>query len=391
MKKIVIYYPYNTGEKAFSGGVAKVIVSNIIAVYKNGDIPYAVMPEGNIGLAEYIEENCSYCKVVMVPMGMLALFSDTKNPFTRCRLIVKNLIGVFRGRQLLKKALEEIQPDAIHYHEINCYNLFGLYTKCKVVFHIHSYRFTSYKFVAPRIYKAVNKYVDEVIIPTQSIVDAVAPYIKKHMQIVNTPYLDLGSSAANVESPAKQYLVETKQTRTIFSFVGRICTIKRVDHFLKAMALLPEVTRKKMMFVIVGGCNFAGDFAYKEQLGAIIKENNLQDSVNFIGYVNPIEVALSYIDYGVMLTESEAMPMTGIEFMKFNIPIVAYAAPGIADFMENEENGFLIENGNIEAIAKVLERILTGDDIPDFTKTIPSHFAGYSVDAFAETIKEIYK
>lgn len=302
--KVVVFYPYITGEKAFSGGVPKVIVSNIIAVHKNGDTPYAVIPEGNSGLEEYIRKNCPYCCIRTVAFATLALYSDTKNPFTRLKLIIKNLIGVIRGHILLKKVFEEIAPDVIHYHEINCYNLFGLYTKCKIVFHIHSYRFTSYKFVAPRIYAATNKYVDLVITPTQSIKEAIEPYVKREIQIVKTPYLDLGSEAKVGSSSVKEYLEETKKTRKIFSFVGRICTIKRVDHFLKAMALLPQELKDKMMFVIVGGCNTAGDEDYKKSLLSIIEENKLDDCVNFIGYVNPIETVLQYINYGVMLTES---------------------------------------------------------------------------------------
>lgn len=389
--KVVIFYPYNTGEKAFSGGVAKVFVSNIIAVHLNGDVPYAVMPEGNFGLVNYIKNNCPYCKIVTIPFGTLALFSDTKNPFTRIKLITKNLIMVFKGLKLLKKTFKKISPDVIHYHEINCHILFGLYTKCKVVFHIHSYRFTGYKFIAPIIYRAVNKYVDEVIIPTLSIKEAVDSHIKKHIQIVKTPYLNLETNIAETDTSIKTSLSEIRKEKIIFSFVGRICTIKRIDHFLKAMTILPKEMREKMAFVIIGGCNFAGDVAYKKQLDILIKENNLENSVNFIGYVNPIELALSSIDYGVMLTESEAMPMTGIEYMKFNIPIIAYSAPGISDFMVNEENGFLIENGNYKEIANILEKIINGDNIPNFNKMIPLHFAGYSVDAFANTIKQVYQ
>lgn len=389
--KVAVFYPYNTGEKAFSGGVPKVIVSNIIAIHMNGDTPYVVLPEGNSGLEGYIKEHCPYCVIKTVPFATLALFSDTKNLITRLKLIIINTIGVIRGREIIRRTFEEIKPDVIHYHEINCYNLFGLYTKCKVVFHIHSYRFTGYRFVAPRIYSAINKYVDLVIVPTPSIKDAITPYIKKELVIVNTPYLNLGDKKEIEFSPAGIYLRDIKKTRKVFSFVGRICTIKRVDHFLKAMSLLAPEVRDKMMFVIIGGCNTAGDEAYKNFLLSIVEENKLNNNVNFIGYVNPIETALRYIDYGVMLTESEAMPMTGIEFMKFNVPIVAYAAPGISDFMVNEENGFLIENGKYEEIANVLERILADVRVPDFSKTIPPHFEGYSIDVFAQRIKELYQ
>ena len=390
MKKVVIFYPYATGEKAFSGGVPKVIVSNIIAVNKNGDKPYVILPVGNSGLINYIRENCPYCEIVPIEFQTLALYSDVKNVFTRAKLVTKHLIGVFRGRKLLKEALEKIQPDVIHYHEINCYNILGLYRKAKVVFHVHSYRFTSYKVVAPRIYKACNKYADVIISPTESIKAAMQPHLTKEVTIVNTPYLDLSGGKKTFDNPVSNKLAEIKKEKILFSFVGRICTIKRIDHFVKAIALLPKELTKKMQFVIVGGCNTKGDKDYKNMVIDTARKNGVEDVLNFVGYVNPVEAALSVIDYGVMLTESEAMPMVGIEYMKFNIPIIAYAAPGIADFMVNDENGFLIENGNINEIAKVLERILNKVDIPDFDTTIPPHFNGYSIEAFAEILKKIY-
>lgn len=388
--KVVIFYPYNTGENAFSGGVAKVIVSNIIAVHLNGDEPILIHPEGNTGLEKFVKENYPYCKTIPIPFATLALFSDTKNLFTRAKLITKNLIGVIRGRKRLKEALETIKPDVIHFHEINCYNILGLYKKAKIIFHIHSYRFTGYKFVSKQVYAACNKHADVIISPTVSIKEAMKPFLRKEVTIVRTPYLEIGKESA-VTTEASKKIEETRKNKIVFSFIGRICTIKRIDHFVKALTLIPEEMLKKIEFVIIGGCNFAGDFAYKDELKKIAREAGIEHVLNFVGYVNPVESVLPHIDYGVMLTESEAMPMVGIEYMRFNVPIVAYAAPGIADFMVNEETGFLLKNGSIQTIADILKRIVQQENIPDFESTIPEHFKGYSIDNFAQNIKFLYQ
>ena len=387
--KVVVYYPYATGEKAFSGGVSKVAVSNIIAVHLNGDEPYLVLPNDNSGLIDYVKTNLPYCHVMPVDMLTVSLYTDVKNPFKRARLIVRNLYKFFTGKSKLRRVLKEIQPDVIHYHEIICYNLLNCYTNCRVVFHLHSFRFTSYGLIAGRFYKQINKYADVVLSPTLSIKKAVEDKLN-NVCIVKTPYLELGSSGVDKQ---KQELFEMvrKEGRIVFSFVGRICAVKRIDHCLKALAHLSEEERKKMKYMIIGGCNTTGDLDYKASLELIIKENSLEDCVEFVGYVNPVESVLPYIDYGVMLTESEAMPMVGIEYLKYSIPTIGYDAPGINDYVIDRINGFVVRNGDVEHLSSVLKEVISQKNLPDFKQTIPDTYKGYSVEKFAEALQTVYK
>ena len=94
MNKVIVFYPYETGENAFSGGVPKVIVSNIIAIKKNGDIPFLILPIDNLGLISFIEREHSYCEVVPVNFKSLSLFSDTKG-FSKFISIYINIKGFF--------------------------------------------------------------------------------------------------------------------------------------------------------------------------------------------------------------------------------------------------------------------------------------------------------
>lgn len=387
--KVVVFYPYATGEKAFSGGVSKVAVSNIIAIHLNGDVPYLVLPQDNKGLIDFVKENHPYCKVVPVDMLTVSLYSDVKNLFKRAGLIAKNLYKFTTGKAKLKKVLLEIKPDVIHYHEIICYNLLNCYTDCRIVFHLHSFRFTLYQGIAGRFYKWINKYADVVLSPTASIKAAVDTHLN-NVCIVKTPYLELGSAGIDVKQQNRFKAVKAED-KLIFSFVGRICAVKRVDNCIKALALLSDEERGKIKYMIIGGCNTAGDIDYKKQIEAIIEENNLGNCVEFVGYVNPVESVLPYIDYGVMLTESEAMPMVGIEYLKYNIPTIGYDAPGINDYVIDGVNGFMVRNGDIKHLSEILSRVISGSDIPDFKGQIPDTFKGYSVEMFAEALKEIYK
>ena len=387
--KVVVFYPYATGEKAFSGGVAKVIVSNIIAVKMNGDEPYMVLPEDNKGLIEYVKTNHPYCHVIPIDMLTVSLYSDIKNKVKRAGMIAHNLYKFATGKAKLCKVLNELHPDVIHYHEIICYNLLNSYTKCRVVFHLHSFRFTSYSFITGRIYKQINKYADIVISPTGSIKRAVDGNLK-NVCIVKTPYLEMGNAGVDTEKQKVFKAVKT-EGKLVFSFVGRICAVKRIDNCLKALAYLSQEERAKMKYMIIGGCNTVGDYDYKKKLEELVVEYHLEKNVEFVGYVNPVESILPFIDYGVMLTESEAMPMVGIEYLKYNIPTIGYDAPGINDYVVDEVNGFVVRNGDINHLAEIIKRVVNGVNVPDFNNTIPETYKGYSVEKFAEALKDVYK
>ena len=393
MRKIVVLYPYDTGENAFSGGVPKVVVSNIIAINDNGDIPYLILPSGNTGLIRFIQDNFPFCIIAPVKFKSLSLFSDTRG-LNRFIGVFKNLIGFFIGKRWLKNAILKIAPDIIHFHEVINFPILDIYPNAKTVLHLHSYRFTEYGRMLSFIIRKINNNADFVISPTLSILNALGQRLQVSSKIVNTPYLELASSKTiNSQNKIGEELkIMKKSGKVIFSFVGRICSIKRIDHFIDTIIQLESSHKNKIIFSIVGGTNTQGDIAYKKLLEEKVKESNLENIVKFHGYVNPIESILPFIDYGIILTESEAVPMIGIEYMRFNIPILGYNAPGISDFLINEKNGYLIENGNINELTSKVISILEGKlEKIDFENTIPETFKRHTIKEFTKTLGDLYE
>lgn len=392
MRKIVVLYPYDTGENAFSGGVPKVAVSNLIAINNIGDIPYLVLPEGNIGLIKFIKENYAYCHVVPVKFKHLSLFSDTKS-FFRYLSILKNLVSFYAGYKYLKKAIRKISPDIIHFHEVINFPILSISPYAKVVLHLHSYRFTSYGRMLDYIIKRINYNADIVISPTKSILQALSHSLKTPSVVVDTPYLEIKDNEKSIANNniIDELKVYKKSGKIVFSFVGRICSIKRINHFIDAINNLPALLKEKVFFSIVGGTNNVGDVQYKDFLTSKVIEYELQDIVKFHGYVNQIESILPYIDYGVILSESEAVPMIGIEYMRFNIPIIGYNAPGISDFLIDKVNGFLIPNSNIEELSNVVEKILNKKYSQlDFKSLIPQTYERHTIDKFSVALNKLY-
>jgi len=388
-KKVVIIYPYETGENAFSGGVAKVIVSNIFAAHANSFEVHLLLPNNNKGLVEFIKNEHSYCFMHLIKFSTLSLYSDSKG-FIRFINVFYNLLSFLIGTQKYFKTIKKINPDIIHFHESNLFPYYMFFRKTKKIVHLHSYRFIQLKNLFNIIIYFINKYIDYVVCPTKSILVGIHNYVNVHVEILKTPYLPLTDRQVDSNDERISKIKSIKnEDKIVFAFVGRISRIKRIDYFLKAISQFDETNQSKLYFFIIGSPNHAGDFEYKNELIKIIAERNLRN-VEFIDYVNPIESALKYIDYGVILSESEAIPMIGIEFMRFNIPILGFNVPGVNDFLLNKQNGFIVSNGDISELSNQILQIVKNNNKSEMESKISEMFEEYTLSKFETEIGLLY-
>lgn len=89
----------------------------------------------------------------------------------------------------------------------------------------------------------------------------------------------------------------------------------------------------------------------------LCKKLELESSVTFFEPVNAIDERLQEASIYAMTSRSEGQPMVLIEAMACGLPIIAYDCPiGPKSLITNNENGFLIEDGNEKQfVAKLLE------------------------------------
>ncbi|WP_195661405.1 glycosyltransferase family 4 protein [Bacteroides nordii] len=391
MKKVVVVYPYDTGKSAFSGGVSKVAISNLIALQEKGYQGYFLLPQGNSGLIAYVKEAFPAIEIVPVDFEILKLYVDTKGIWKYLN-VIKTVCNFFLKKKNLKKTLRKISPDIIHYHEVITFTFLGYCPNAKVVVHIHSYRFFSHKFLLPVMFHYINKYATVLLSPTNSISKEAGKLTSKPIIHLDTPYLDLGTIEYTPSEYIKDFIRLKKEGKIVFAFIGRLCSVKRIDHFAKALSFLDEDTKEKVAYCIIGKPNTKGDELYLSNMLHYIEENMLSEYIHFYGYINPIEQVLDYVDVGVLLSESEAVSMVGIELMKYNIPILGYEAPGVCDFVIPEINGYLVSDGDIKELAKVIQNIVNdGSLITTLKPSIAQELKKYSLESFVRNINSIYK
>jgi glycosyltransferase involved in cell wall biosynthesis len=173
--------------------------------------------------------------------------------------------------------------------------------------------------------------------------------------------------------------------RNLILFAGQIIRGKGVDVLLKALAQI------KTPFE----CAILGDGSHRKRCEKIASQLNLNDRVRFHGYVAPENLERFYLDASVFVMSSvwpEPFGMAGPEAMHYGLPVVAFDAGAISEWLIDSLNGFLVPWMDHKAMASRIETLLVdktrarqlGRNAFDFVNT------HYRVTDYADRLENIF-
>ena len=146
--------------------------------------------------------------------------------------------------------------------------------------------------------------------------------------------------------------------RRIISF-GRLAAEKNLPRLVR---LVEPVLRRHpdARFEI------AGDGPMRGALEALVRDLRLERQVRFVGWLRgddlAARVAASDVCVAASLTENQ--PMALLESLACGVPVVALAAAGVPEIIENGSNGFLVApDGDPGAFARQVERVLADGEL----------------------------
>lgn len=126
--------------------------------------------------------------------------------------------------------------------------------------------------------------------------------------------------------------------------VGRLSPQKGMAYFIKA---LPKVLarEKKVKFVIIG------DGEEREQLVALSKDLNVSNNVIFLGYRKNVRSIERHLDFIVLSSLWEGLPLTPIEAFSVKKTVIGTDIGGTNEIIEDQKNGLLVEPRNSKDLA----------------------------------------
>jgi glycosyltransferase involved in cell wall biosynthesis len=148
----------------------------------------------------------------------------------------------------------------------------------------------------------------------------------------------------------------TFSQRNVILFAGQIIRGKGVDLLLKALAKVN----------VPFECLILGDGNHREYCQRLCARLNLADRVQFRGFVAPDELQRFYLDASVFVVPSvwpEPFGMVGPEAMRYGLPVVAFDAGGIKEWLIHAENGFLAPWMDTNCFAARMEELLRNKEL----------------------------
>jgi glycosyltransferase involved in cell wall biosynthesis len=154
-----------------------------------------------------------------------------------------------------------------------------------------------------------------------------------------------------VPPAAEPSVASSFSDRNLLVFSGQVIRGKGVDMLLRALA------RVNTPFE----CVILGDGHHRARCERLCRRLGLAARVSFKGFLPPREVEAHYAEASVALVSSvwpEPFGMVGIEAMRHGLPVVAFDAGGIRDWLCDGETGFLVPWKDVAQYAARVEQLL---------------------------------
>jgi colanic acid/amylovoran biosynthesis glycosyltransferase len=176
--------------------------------------------------------------------------------------------------------------------------------------------------------------------------------------------------------------------------VGRMVEKKGFEYAIRAVAKL-NASGKNLTL------DLYGDGPQKTGLQELAKDLNTGDSIRFNGYQPVDDVIAQYSQHSLLLAPSvtatdgdmEGLPNTILEAMASGTPVISTKHAAIPEAVVHNQTGFLAEERDTDALAKILNRIF--DNRFDLEKIRLNARATiereYSVNTMVARMEEIYE
>lgn len=139
--------------------------------------------------------------------------------------------------------------------------------------------------------------------------------------------------------------------RNLILFAGQIIRGKGVDLLIEALAKMEE----SFECVILGHGN------HQAKCEALVKKLGLEDRVSFPGFIPQEQLKEYYKEATAVAIPSvwpEPIATIGLEVSRYALPMVAFDAGGIPDYLRDGQNGYLIAWADTQGYADALDKLL---------------------------------
>ena len=154
---------------------------------------------------------------------------------------------------------------------------------------------------------------------------------------------------------AKRFAPDGMPRSTDLVFAGRLAPIKRIDVFLRTVALVADKLPNVSATIV-------GDGELRQELEQLVGELGLEQRVLFAGHQPDVDSWLKRAKVFVLTSDSEGLALSLIEAMMCGLPAVVSDIGELGDLVEDGLNGYLVQRRSPGAFAERICALLQNED-----------------------------
>jgi glycosyltransferase involved in cell wall biosynthesis len=163
---------------------------------------------------------------------------------------------------------------------------------------------------------------------------------------------------------------------------------KRLDRLIEAAVLLRE--RVPGAVVLVAGAGYPEEMARLERL---VDEHRAGDVIRFLGERSDAPNLIAASDIGILTSDREGIPLSLLEFMALEKPVVATRVGGIPEVVTDGETGLLVRELTPSGVADAVTAMarMTGEERASMGAAARARQQqDYTFEAYVRQISELY-
>lgn len=212
------------------------------------------------------------------------------------------------------------------------------------------------------IFKVVDKYFDVITSPSIAILNKIAEESgvnREHLTLIRNG-IDLNRFKVGSEKEKSMFkcTMSVNQNSFVISCIGNLKPIKGHVYLLHAIQKLKQSNHNVHLLLV-------GEGHLRQELEALVDSLGISENVGFLSYRRDVDAILRGSDLAVCSSLSEGLSNSLLEALATGLPVVATRVGGNPEIVCDNENGFLVEAGDSEALYRAIEKLICSKSVRD--------------------------
>lgn len=209
-----------------------------------------------------------------------------------------------------------------------------------------------------RLLRMTGRFAEGVIANSQAVRTVTCEaegFPTKAVHVIYNGYPEDSGTQADSATPVEPLATLRKQGRLLVGLTANIRPIKRMQDAIAVLGLLRD-TAPLLDLVIIG----AGESGFLKEQAA---HAGVLDRVHFLGAREDVKACLSYLDIGILCSESEGFSNAIVEYLQAGLPVVCSDVGGNPEAVREGENGFVFPMGDVGRFAEAVLKLASDPEL----------------------------